>query len=169
MKKLSTKQTKVLRIFHIIFSVMWLGGCMAISFFPFFIYPKNTSEVLIYTQVIDFLDYWMIIVGGVGSFITGLIYSIWTKWGFFKHNWLIVKWIIVILQTLYGTFVLGLWLLEDVVRIAENMTGDISQYPEYFDALYKHTTGGIIQLVFLIFLYVITVWKPWRSNMKKAE
>ncbi len=164
MKKLSPQQTKFLKIIHILFATMWLGGCLALTIFPYFIQPVSVEEAKIYTRIIDFIDIWLIIVGGVGSFVTGLIYSIWTNWGFFKHRWLLVKWIIVVLQTLYGTFVLGLWWLAKMKEIAETMTGNLADYPDFFKYLHLHTGGALVQLVFLLFLLYISVVKPWKKK-----
>lgn len=164
MKKLINKQIKILKIFHIVFATMWLGGCIALAFFPLFITPKTIDEAKIYIHILDFIDTWMIIVGGIGSFVTGLVYSIWTNWGFFKHRWLTVKWIIVILQTLYGTFILGLWILADIKNIAANMQGELANYPDFFTKLNTHTMGALVQLIFLIFLIIISVWKPWKKK-----
>ena len=40
------------------------------------------------------IDDFVIIPGGVGSLLTGLLYSIFTNWGWFKHKWVTTKWAI---------------------------------------------------------------------------
>ena len=51
----------------------------------------------------------VVILGAFGCLITGLIYSSFSNWGFFKHTWLILKWIITVAAILFGTFFLGPW------------------------------------------------------------
>ena len=165
-KKLSAKETKTLKIFHLLFSFMWLGGAIALAVISFFITPNNPSEALIYARILDFIDIWMIVVGAMGAFFTGLIYSIWTNWGFYKHKWILVKWIIVIIQIAYGTFILGPW-VEHNIQIAETMSSNLSNYPVYFENLTKISIGGTIQLFFLVFIVYLSVIKPWKKNKTK--
>lgn len=40
-----------------------------------------------------FIDYAIVIPGAILAVATGIIYGIFTKWGFFKHRWITVKWI----------------------------------------------------------------------------
>ena len=162
--KHSKNAAKLLKIFHLLFSSMWLGGAIVLTLVAYCIVPCNLHEALIYSRLLDFIDIWMIIVGANGALITGLLYSIWKKWGFFKHKWVFVKWIIVILQVLYGTFVLGP-LVTGMVNIAENMNDSLLLYPDFFSNLQKIAIGGTIQLSFLLFLFMISVWKPWKTNL----
>ncbi len=161
-KKLSTKGIKTLKVFHLLFSFMWLVGGLMLSIISFFIIPKNSSEALIYSNLLYFIDIWLIILGANGALLTGLIYSIWTKWGFTKHKWILLKWGIVLIQILYGIFVLGPW-IESNIDIAKTMSGNISEYPLYFENLTKISIGGSIQLVFLLYLTYISVFKPFKK------
>lgn len=51
----------------------------------------------------------VVIPGAIGSLLTGLLYSLFSNWGFFKHNWLTFKWIVTVTAILFGTFFLGPW------------------------------------------------------------
>ena len=52
----------------------------------------------------------VVVVSGVfGCLTTGLIYSFFSKWGFFGHTWLIFKWIVPVSAIIFGTFWLGPW------------------------------------------------------------
>ena len=44
--------------------------------------------------------------------LTGLLYSIWTNWGWFKHKWVTVKWAICLYGVVFGTYPLGPWMSE---------------------------------------------------------
>lgn len=56
------------------------------------------------------IDDFIIIPAALGSLITGLIISWFTNWGFFKFNWVTVKWIVTVSSILFDTFWLGPWL-----------------------------------------------------------
>lgn len=45
----------------------------------------------------------IVIPGAIGCLITGLIYGIFTNWGFFKHNWMMFKWTITVTAIFLGT------------------------------------------------------------------
>jgi len=38
----------------------------------------------------------------IGSFLTGLLYSHLTNWGYLKHYWIIVKWVFTITFIVIG-------------------------------------------------------------------
>jgi hypothetical protein len=66
------------------------------------------------SRILQIVDDYFIIPGAFGAFMTGLIYSIWTNWGFFRHPWIIVKWVMIILQTIFG-IMLGSFINDNVV------------------------------------------------------
>lgn len=160
MKKLSSYAIKILQVLHFVFSFMWLGGAMALTIISFSIIPLTSQEVFIYSHLLDFIDRWMIIFGAYGILITGLVYSVCTNWGFTKYYWVTAKWVIVILQVLFGTFVLGPWVTENV-KISESMNARSLPNQEFFSNLHKIAVWGSIQTIFLLLLLILSVWKPW--------
>lgn len=54
---------------------------------------------------------------------TGAAFSLWTHFGFFKHRWVSLKWILIILQIVFGTFWLGRWLTANAHMTVEEGTG----------------------------------------------
>jgi len=79
---------------------------------------------------LNFIDLFILVPGAIGTFLTALIYSIWTNWGWFKHNWITVKWIICIFGIVYGTFWLGPWLSE-MAHIAKDQGMKALSDPEF--------------------------------------
>ena len=43
------------------------------------------------------VDEYFLIPGGIGIVVTAILYGTITKWGFFKHKWITVKWILTVL------------------------------------------------------------------------
>ncbi len=165
-KKMPSKGMKMLKIFHLVFSFIWFVGALLLFIISLFLHPENSSEALIYAQVLDFIDTWLIILGANGVFFTGLLYGIWTKWGFVKHRWILLKWIIVVVLILYGVFTLKP-LVKCNIHIAETMKNSLSEYPLYFENLTKISIGGSIQLAFLLYLIYISVFKPFKTGKVK--
>ena len=120
MKSLSVKGQRWLKCLHIYFGSVWVGCATTLTIMHFFVKPDNGSELYGIVSTLDFIDLFILVPGAIGTFLTALVYSIWTKWGWFKHNWITVKWIICIFGIVFGTFWLGPW-LSDMAHIAQNI------------------------------------------------
>jgi hypothetical protein len=114
------------------------------------------------------VDDYLIIGGAFGALLTGLIYSLWTNWGFFKYPWISVKWGMIILQMLFGTFVLGPCINNNVV-IADRLRADALSDPVFIENVRMSQVGGTIQLVLLLAVMVISVQKPWRKSLPTGK
>jgi hypothetical protein len=76
-----------------------------------------------YNLAYHFIDMFILTLAAILTLLTGLIYSQFTKWGFFRHGWIVYKWIVTLLIIFTGTFYLGpmvtkLLEISDVKRIA---------------------------------------------------
>ncbi|MDR0431127.1 MAG: hypothetical protein LBH58_11695, partial [Tannerellaceae bacterium] len=75
MKKLSTKGIKILKITHLLFVIMWVGGsfCMAIVLLT--TSPHESHQLFMRSLIMKLVDDWLIIPGAVCVTITGIIYG----------------------------------------------------------------------------------------------
>lgn len=92
--KLTKNPKRVLDLIHLLFASLWLGGftimlglsgLMATGQFT-----GGTGETVLAT-IKSFVTICI-----PALMITGIIYGIFTKWGFFKHGWVTAKWILSI-------------------------------------------------------------------------
>ena len=162
MKKFNANQTRILKIIHILFFIMWIGGGLGLIALMFLATPILPDDIYMKFRSMQVIDDFLIIVGAFGCLITGIIYGAFTNWGFFKHNWLIVKWIMTVLQMLFGTFALGPW-LNGNVDIALELRGAALSNPEFLSNIMNIKTWGTLQVALLLFMAVISVIKPWRK------
>jgi len=65
----------------------------ALILHSFFLKTSNPNTLLGITLTLKFIDDYILMPCAIGTFITGLLYSLLTNWGWFKHNWITVKWI----------------------------------------------------------------------------
>lgn len=114
------------------------------------------------SRILQIIDDYFIICGAFGSLITGLIYSIWTNWGFFKHRWIIVKWVMIILQMAFGTWALGPCINNNVI-IANQLRDAALTDPVFLDNIQTTQIWGTVQTVLLLVLIFISVQKPWKK------
>jgi len=163
MKKLNAGQTRILKIIHLMFFISWIGGGTGLIFLMFIAQPAVPDDIYMKFRSMQVIDDYIIIPGALGSLATGLVYSLWTNWGFFRHRWLTVKWILTIAQILFGTFALGPW-LNGNVDIAMKVRGAALSDPVFLDNISHIELWGTIQVLFLIFMMVISVIKPWKKR-----
>jgi len=165
-KKISPQGVKILKMLHIFFAFCWIVGALAMCLLLFITLPETGDELYMRSRILQIIDDYFIIYGALGSLITGLVYSIWTNWGFFKHPWIIVKWIMTILQILFGTFVLGPCINDNVV-ITDQLRDAALTDPVFLNNLQGSQVWGTVQTILLLLYIFISVQKPWKK--KKAK
>jgi len=113
------------------------------------------------------IDDLVVIPGAMGSLATGLLYSLFTPWGFFKHRWVAVKWGITVYGILFGTFFLGPWLNSLPPVSGELGAGALDNYA-YMRARGLNSVWGGFQVATLLFALFISVLKPWRRAQDRG-
>ncbi|MDR0436731.1 MAG: hypothetical protein LBH22_00360 [Bacteroidales bacterium] len=162
-RNLNPQAVKILKIFHIFFGFSWVIGGIALCMLIFVVRPQSGDELYMLYRILQLIDYYLIIVGAIGCLVTGLIYSIWTNWGFFKYSWVAVKWILLILQILVGTFILGPAVDNNVI-IADQLRDAAFLDPVFLNNIQTTQIIGTIQTLLLLFVIVISVQKPWKKK-----
>ena len=125
--------------------------------------PVSGDEIYAINASLKILDDYVIIPAALGSLFTGFLFSCFTNWGFFKFDWITVKWIFTVAQILFGTFFLGPW---------TNTAVDVSYTERLFsldNSVYLHcklmlSIFGPLQAAVLIIMIFISVLKPWGSK-----
>ena len=110
MRKLTISQQRLLKAIHLISVSLWLSSVVTLMLLPI-ISKKITlgGEIYMYNLTYHFIDMFILTPAAILTLLTGLIYSIFTKWGFFRHGWIIYKWIATLAIIIAGTFTLVLW------------------------------------------------------------
>lgn len=166
MKKLNPQGVKVLKMFHLFFAVLWIGGGIALLAVLFLVYPESGDELYMKSRVIQVIDDFLIIPGAIASLLIGVVYGVWTNWGFFKHRWITAKWILTVCQILFGTFFLGPW-VNNNVDIAFELRDAALDHSTFLHNVQMSKICGTIQVVILVVGFIIvSVAKPWKK--KKA-
>ena len=163
MKKLPPQAIKILKMFHIFFAFCWVISALVLCGLLFMTHPESGDELYMRSLIVKIIDDYFIIPGAIGALITGLIYSIGTNWGFFKHTWITVKWIMTILQVAFGTFVLGPF-VDNNVPLTDRLRDAALTDSIVLNNILTTQIWGTVQLSLLLFMVVISVQKPWRKT-----
>jgi uncharacterized membrane protein len=166
MKKLSPQGVKILKMFHLFFAILWIGGGLALVILFLSVNPANGDELYMKSRIVQIIDDYLIIPGAMASLLIGIIYGIWTNWGFFKYKWIIVKWIMTVVQILFGTFVLGTWVNENV-EIASTLRDAAMDDATLLHNVKMSQIWGTVQVAILVLTFiVVSVQKPWKPKKK---
>jgi uncharacterized membrane protein len=168
MLKLKSKRLTWLKCFHLIAVSCWVGGAVSLMLL-YFLKSGVTDGGVLYgiNQSIHHVDKMVVVIpGAFGCLVTGLIYSSFSNWGFFKHTWLIFKWIVTVAAILFGTFFLGPW--ETTMMEISGKLGMSSLSDQAY--LYNERVNfvfGSIQVLILITTIFISIFKPWKPRKTK--
>jgi uncharacterized membrane protein len=154
-----------LKGFHLIAVSCWIGGAVALNLL-YFLKTGVKDGMVLYgiNQSLHHVDMAVVVIpGAIGCFITGLIYSSFSNWGFFKHNWIIFKWIVTVAAILFGTFFLGPW--ETAMMDISGKMGllSLANQPYLYNQKMNFLFGSIQCLVLIITLF-ISIFKPWKRK-----
>lgn len=86
MKTLGSKGLRVLKICHLLFATMWIGGVMALVSLQLGQTPQTREMMYTAAQSHLIVDEYFLIPGGIGIIATAILYGTITKWGFFKQR-----------------------------------------------------------------------------------
>lgn len=163
MKKLGQKGTKVLKLVHLLLVILFLGGIISslainsvidISTFDK-AYSSYESSIIISDYVVKY--------GAQGTLLIGIVYGLFTNWGFFKHRWIAAKWVLWIAQTFIGIFMVDRLMVSNMALLESEGAKALSN-PIF---LQNHVTRQyvvIFQIVLSVIIICISVWKPWRKK-----
>jgi hypothetical protein len=161
-RKLKGRGLKTLKFVHLFFVALWVGGNISAVLLSLLSSGVNTDTLLGVYLAMEFIDYRTIIPGSAGCLIVGIIYGIWTGWGFFKFRWISVKWGVMIVQMVIGAAFLGQAVAANVEAL--QITGPAAVFDESFIMNQRVIQIlGLVQTAFLIFLIGISIYKPWKS------
>lgn len=163
MKKLSARGQKWLKGFHVFFACMWLGAAFSLTLMQLALGAGDGQVLYGIDLSKKFIDDFVIIPGAFGSLLTGLIYALITNWGFFRHNWITIKWVINFGGIVFGTFWLGPW-LNAMPPVSGELGLEALSDPLYIHNRTMNIWFGSIQMYTLIFAVFLSVLKPWKRK-----
>jgi len=163
MKKMSASGQRLLKSIHIVVAGLWLSCVILLAVMP--IIAKNMAsgdELFMYNYIYHFIDMYALTPAAMATLVTGLVFSLFTRWGFVRHGWIVYKWIVTLAIIISGTFYLG----PMVTRLLE--ISDVSRLAALRDEYYIRgaTIGawaGIINSLLLIVAVFFSVYKPWKN------
>lgn len=166
MKQLSKNQRNWLKSIHVFSAGVWITTGLVMFLIHFLGADLKTgSELHFLNRIIYFIDMKILVPSAILSLLTGWMYSHFTKWGYFKHGWLIFKWIITVLIIVLGTILSEPW-ISKMVSISGTLGLDAITDPDYLWYGQAHNILGVCMTGTLIIAVFISIFKPTKSKQK---
>ena len=130
--------------------------------------PEDTIEDLTAEISLHYLWTWAVAAPFYGLLVTGLLLSLFSQWGFIRFPWVMVKWLGIILLIALNWIWLGP-AVGGMVALADGYFSIDGALPLY-KVLFRRATGAAaVQVIVLLGLIFLSVFKPWGKREKAEE
>lgn len=154
---------------HIILSVGWIGAVAAYMALDIVAANRQDAQTLRAAYLaMEVIARSVIVLLALASLLTGLVISVGTKWGLFRHYWVLIS----LLLTTFATVVL---LAETrTISFFADIARDPTRSSEDLRALggtLAHSVGGTVVLLLILILNTYKPqgmtsygWRKWRKE-----
>ena len=147
---------KLVLTVHLVFSVGWIGAVSAYLALGVSAVTSQDAQTVRAAWIAMKLTGWFVVVPlALASLVTGLVQSLGTKWGLFRHYWVLAK----LLINVFATIVLLLYMqtLGSLAGVAAETTLSSADLREARISLVVHAGGGLLVLLVPM---ILSVYKP---------
>lgn len=165
---LGARGQRWLKGLHVTCVAFSLGGALSILILLVLKKHLNGSNLFLIDLSIYRLFSTAVNYSFYGILSTGFIYSLFTKWGFFRHYWITIKWAVVLLLFAFT----WLWVgpaINGMVALADGGFVLPGTQAEYFSYSRKSFPFCLIEVLLFVCLVFISVLKPWGMRKPKLN
>lgn len=142
---------------HVTFSIGWLGSVVAYLALAAGGLAGKDAELARSAYVSMELIGWSVIVPlSLATLVSGLLQSLGTEWGLFRHYWITVKFLLAAVGSLI--LLLHMNVVGQMSGIARTTTLSVGDFSEIRIKLVVHAAGG---LLLLMAATILSFYKPW--------
>jgi hypothetical protein len=163
--KIGPTGMKWLKTAHLVLVVFFLGGILSSLALNWSIDLRNYEQTRTTYEGLGIISDQIIRYGAVGTLILAFVYGFFTTWGFFKHRWLTVKWVLFIAQTFIGILIVDRRIVANVVLLETENAAALSN-PVFLSNHVFRQYFVIGQIAVMLIIIAISVFKPWRNKRK---
>jgi hypothetical protein len=160
---------KLVLTVHLSSSVGWIGAVIAyLALGVAAVTNPETQTVRAMWTAMDVTGWWVIVPLSIASLLTGLVISLGTRWGLFRHYWVLLSLALTLLCTV--VLVLHMPTVSSMASLAQTLDGaDIR-------ALGGDLFHPAVGLLLLLAVTVLNVYKPagvtpygWRKQREERN
>jgi putative copper export protein len=143
---------KLVLVVHLVCSVGWIGAVIAYLALDVAAVSGDQTTMHAAWTAMSLVGSYVLIPLAVGALLTGVIISLGTPWGLFRHYWVLIS----LILTTFATIVLVAH-MPDVNATARMMAQMSGAEHGSGRGDFLHAGGG---LVVLLFVAVLNIYKP---------
>jgi len=163
MPKIGSTGLKILKMLHLLMIVLFLGGIISSFALLTKLDLSNFDEVYSSYKIFNTISDNVVKIGAQGTILLGAIYGFFTRYGFIKHKWLAVKWILFIAQTFIGILVVDKLMVANLSLLeTEKALALVS--PVFIHNHFLRLDVVILQIALTLFALILSVLKPGRAR-----
>lgn len=142
---------------HVVTSVGWLGAVAAtLALGVLGLTSRDAQTVRGAYLALEAMGWFVLLPLSVGSLVSGVVQSLGTKWGLFRHYWVVFKLLInVVASVVLLTYMRTLGFFADVAARAAPSGGDLGVLRS--PSVVIHASGA---LLLLLVATILAVYKP---------
>lgn len=142
---------------HVTFSVGWLGAVAGFLVLAVAGLTSHDAQIVRAAYLaMGLIGWWVLVPCSVASLLTGLIQSLGTEWGLFRHYWVVVKFLLTI-----GGAVLLLVHMSPTSRLAAVAAERALSGIELRGLRVQLVADAGAALLVLLATTALSVYKPW--------
>lgn len=164
MWKFGSLGLKILKMFHIFLIVLFLGGILSSFALLLRLDLTNFEDVYSSYKVFNVISDNIVKLGAQGTILLGAIYGFFTRWGFIKHKWLAVKWLLFIAQTFIGILVVDKLMVTNLNLLETEQALALAE-PVFIHNHYLRLYVVIGQIGLTLVALILSILKPGRSRV----
>lgn len=154
---MTPRLSKLMLTSHITFSIGWFGAVVVFLVLAITGLTSQDNQLARASLIAMELCAWFVIVPFcLTSLFTGLVQAIGTKWGLFKHYWIIVKLFLTV-----GSTLLLLLHMQPISYLAAVATDDSFANSQYAEQIINLISKAGAAIVVLLAIITISIYKPW--------
>lgn len=162
MLQLKSNGTKILKILHLLVVMTWTVSIIAMWVLSWITYDTG-QELFMYYKCMVWIDRLLTVPAAIVSIVTGIVYGMFTPWRFFQQRWIIVKWMVCGIVILLASLVFYPACQHAYGTILQDYDAALNDN-QVIASLKLARDASFYQALALIFLVVISVFKPWRKH-----
>lgn len=164
MWKFGSLGLKILRMLHFLLIVLFLGGILSSLALLLKLDLSNFDDVYFSYKSFSIISDLIVKIGAQGTILVGAVYGFFTRWGFIKHKWLALKWLLFIVQTFIGILVVDRLMVANLGLLETEKTLALSN-PTFIHNHYLRLYVVIGQIGLTLVALVLSVLKPGSSRV----
>jgi hypothetical protein len=145
---------------HVVLSVGWLGAVVAFLALAWASFSRDAALARAAYLGMDVVGRGALLPLSVGALVSGIVQSLGTKWGLFRHYWVLVKLVLTLFATA-ALFVHQTTAITEAARLAADAATPLLHSGRLRELSVQLLADSGLALLVLLTVTMIAIYKPW--------